>query len=123
MNRKTVLLALLAFTLAAVYRAEALQTKVYRVGVLFIGAPLTPELNGLRVGLGAAGYIEGKNLLLEISATKTYEELRPAAKAFVEKKPMLLSRSGRLPLTSLKKPPARYPLFSSMVRTRYSKAL
>jgi ABC-type uncharacterized transport system substrate-binding protein len=122
MNKKTVLLALLAFTLAPAYHAAALQTKLYRVGVLFIGAPLTPELNGLREGLGAAGYIEGKNLHLEISATKAYEELRPAAKAYADKKTDVIVTFGSTATNVAKKTPARYPLFC-MVRTRYSKVL
>jgi putative ABC transport system substrate-binding protein len=57
MNKKTVLLALLALTLAPVCPTAASDTKIYRVGVLFIGAPLTPELKGLREGLGAAGFL------------------------------------------------------------------
>jgi putative tryptophan/tyrosine transport system substrate-binding protein len=110
MNKKTVLLALLALTLAPVCRAAALQTKVYRVGVLFIGAPLTPELNGLREGLGAAGYVEGKNLLLEISATKAYEELRPAAKAFVARKTDVIVTFGSTATNVAKKITREIPI-------------
>lgn len=109
MNKKTVL-TLLALTLALVDHAAALQTKVYRVGVLFIGAPLTPELNGLRQGLGAAGYIEGKNLFLEISSTKTYEELRPAAKAYVDKKTDVIVTFGSTATNVAKKTTREVPI-------------
>ena len=110
MNKKTVLLALLVFTLAPLYRTAALQAKVSRVGVLFIGAPLTPELKGLREGLGAAGYIEGKNLLLEISATKTYEELRSAAKVYVDKRTDVMVTFGSAATNVAKKITRELPI-------------
>lgn len=42
-------------------------------------------MKGLRDGLREAGYAEGKNLTLDISAMETHDELRPIAKAYVEK--------------------------------------
>jgi putative tryptophan/tyrosine transport system substrate-binding protein len=66
--------------------ADAQQPAGRRVGVLFIGAPIIPEIKGLREGLREAGYVEGKNLHLEISRSKTYEELKPAAKIFKDKR-------------------------------------
>jgi putative tryptophan/tyrosine transport system substrate-binding protein len=66
--------------------ADAQQPGGRRVGVLFIGAPITPEIEGLREGLREAGYVEGKNLHLEISRSKTYEDLKPAVEIFKNKR-------------------------------------
>ena len=68
--------------------AHAQQPKVYRVGVLGPPGKLEerPELKGLRDGLREAGYIEGKNLQLNIPNVKTYDEVRPIAKDYVEKR-------------------------------------
>ena len=43
-------------------------------------------MKGLRDGLKEAGYIEGKNLILDAPAMETIDELRPIAKAYIEKK-------------------------------------
>src|SRR5262245_18357114 len=67
----TLALAILVVALAA----EAQQpTKVYRVGWLNLGFPddtfsktdqVRPDLDGLRQGLRALGYVEGQNLVIE----------------------------------------------------------
>jgi hypothetical protein len=74
---KTILL-LIAFVLANIHFAEAQKSaKVYRVGGLSIAQSLTrlsadsTALNGLRDGLKEAGYVEGKNLILDIPLKKT----------------------------------------------------
>jgi putative tryptophan/tyrosine transport system substrate-binding protein len=56
------------------------------VGILSLGSPDIPEIKGLRDGLKEAGYIEGKNLILDIAAKKTYDELRPIVQSYIEKK-------------------------------------
>jgi putative ABC transport system substrate-binding protein len=45
-----------------------------------------PHVKGLRVGMEKAGYIEGENLLLDIRPRNTVDELRVAAKFFVNQK-------------------------------------
>ena len=76
------LLVILAF---CGVRVEAQQAKkVHRVGILAVGN--TPQLRGVRDGLKDAGYIEGKNLLLNVSVKQNYDDLRPIAKAYVEAK-------------------------------------
>jgi ABC-type uncharacterized transport system substrate-binding protein len=74
--------------LAVAVIAEAQQPKVYRVGVLSPpgSQERRPDLEGLSDGLRKAGYIEGKNLQLYIPSVKTYDELRPIAKDYVEKR-------------------------------------
>ena len=81
--RMKTVLVLIAFVLASIRVAEAQQPKkVHRVGVLSIAQSLTrltagsTVLKGLRDGLKEAGYVEGKNLVLDISPK---ENLRRAA--------------------------------------------
>src|SRR5262245_31443784 len=59
---------------------------MYRLGVLMLVGADVPEIKGLRAGLKEAGYVEGKNLVLDIAFKQNYDELRPVAKAYVEKK-------------------------------------
>ena len=88
MSKKFLAGALGAMFLALGIPAEAQQAKVYRVAALFPpGSPEGhPELNGLRDGLRKDGYVEGKNLQLNIPSVKTYDELRPIVKDYVEKR-------------------------------------
>jgi putative ABC transport system substrate-binding protein len=87
MNKKIVVFVLTSIILIAVHQAQAQQPKVYRVGVLGpAGIEARPNLKGLRDGLRKAGYIEGKNLQLNIPNVKTYDELRPIAKEYVDKR-------------------------------------
>jgi ABC-type uncharacterized transport system substrate-binding protein len=86
MKENIFIVALLAVLLGLDHSAEGQQSRVYRVGVLVVGSSDTPELKGLRDGLKDAGYLEGKNLVLDIPAKKSYEELRPVAKGYIENK-------------------------------------
>ena len=74
MKAKILVYALAALILATIHLAEA-QQKIYRVGVLMLGDPDIPEIKGLRDGLKEAGYVEGKNLILDFPAKETYDEL------------------------------------------------
>jgi len=99
MNRKFVDLVVATAILASAHLAEAQQQRVYRVGVLTLGSPDIPDIKGLRDGLKEAGYIEGKNLILDISAKEAFDELRPIAKAYVEKKfDVIVALGGTAPL-------------------------
>jgi putative ABC transport system substrate-binding protein len=99
MNRKMLIAVLAAAILAHVHPADAQKTKVYHVAVLTLGSPDIPDIKGLRDGLKEAGYIEGKNLVLDITAKETYDELRPIAKAYIEKKfDVIVALGGTAPL-------------------------
>ena len=93
MKAKILVYALLAVILAAIHLAQAQQPRIYHIGVLTIGSPVL-LINGLRDGLKDAGYSEGKNLVLEIPAKESYEELRPVAKTYIEKKYNLIVSFG-----------------------------
>jgi putative ABC transport system substrate-binding protein len=74
---------LLAASLLTTASAQGQQPgKVYRVGVLVVGGADIPQIQGLREGLKNYGYIQGKNLDLEISAKETYDEYRPLVKSY-----------------------------------------
>src|SRR5262245_32701434 len=97
MKAKLLVYGVAALILATIHLAEAQQGKVYHVGVLSVGD--TPLLKGFRDGLKDAGYIEGKNLVLDISVKQNYDELRPIAKSYVEKKfDVIVGMGGTAPL-------------------------
>ena len=70
MNRRFVVSLLATLILASVYLAEAGQAKVYRIGALFPGGPLSETIDGLRGGLRELGLTEGKQFTLAILDTK-----------------------------------------------------
>src|SRR6266496_2986435 len=64
-------------------RAEAQQTKVYRVGVIHQGGPYKAVVDGLQDGLRQLGLEEGKQFLLNIRDSKgDLKAVEAAAKAF-----------------------------------------
>ena len=94
MSKKILAIALATVILAPPLLVEAQQQKVYRAGVLMLGSPDIAAMKGLRDGLKEAGYVEGKNLILDAPAIETIDELRPIAKAFIEKKFDVIVASG-----------------------------
>jgi putative tryptophan/tyrosine transport system substrate-binding protein len=87
MGSKVTILLMSVFLSATAYSSEAeKQNKVYRVGVLMLNRLERPHIKALRDGLEQAGYVQGKNLLLNMEQRKNIEELRSAAKMFVQEK-------------------------------------
>lgn len=86
MSKRVIVSVLAILSLAYVLPAEAQQAKVYHVGVLVIGNPDIPEIKGFRNGLKEAGYIDGKDVILDIPAKENYDELRAIAKTYTERK-------------------------------------
>jgi putative tryptophan/tyrosine transport system substrate-binding protein len=70
MNRRFVVSLLATLILASVYPGEAGQPKVYRIGALYPGGPLSAIFDGLRGGLRELGLEEGKQFTLAILDTK-----------------------------------------------------
>jgi len=95
-NRKIVGFVAAAVILVSPGLGEAQQAKIYRVGVLAPPGKVEEHLQikGLRDGLREAGYLEDKNLQLNIPNVGTYDELRPIAKGYVEKKAHAIVTSG-----------------------------
>jgi putative ABC transport system substrate-binding protein len=96
MNTKIIICLLTAALLSNVPSVEAQQGRIYRVGVLAPAGKVEENLiiKGLRAGLAETGYEEGKNLQLNIPHVKTYDELRPIAKDYVEKKADVIVTQG-----------------------------
>ena len=88
MKKIALISILVVAVLLAVGDSPAQQPKVYQLGVLMGPGMQAANLNlkGLRDGLKGAGYMEGNNLQLHIPSIKTYDELRPIAKEYVEKR-------------------------------------
>jgi putative tryptophan/tyrosine transport system substrate-binding protein len=85
MNKNVFGIALAVMLVGFTGRVEAQQSRIYRVGVL--GPEKLQDrlqIKGLRAGLKEAGYIENKNLELNIADVKIYDELRPIVKSYLE---------------------------------------
>src|SRR5215510_10201203 len=70
MNEGFIVSLLAVLILASVYPVEAGQAKVYRIGALYPGGPLSTTIDGLRGGLRELGFEEGKQFTLAILDTK-----------------------------------------------------
>jgi putative ABC transport system substrate-binding protein len=85
--KKLVILVLITVTLFTdLTIAQAQQSKVYRVGVIVERGLNPPQIKGLRDGLEEAGYIEGKNLVLDLLQEETYDRLRASVKVYTQQK-------------------------------------
>jgi putative ABC transport system substrate-binding protein len=67
---KKVIFLMAAAMVVSISQAHAQQSKVYRIGALFPGGPLSETIDGLRGGLGELGLEEGKQFTLAILDTK-----------------------------------------------------
>jgi putative ABC transport system substrate-binding protein len=94
--KKIVVCLLATALLPTFFPADAQQGRIYRVGVLAPPGKVEERLHvkGLRDGLKEGGYLEGKNLLLDMPNVKTYDELHPIAKGYAEKKVNIIVTQG-----------------------------
>jgi putative tryptophan/tyrosine transport system substrate-binding protein len=103
------------------------QTRAYRVGVLILGRQDRPHLTGLRDGLKEAGYIEGKNLSLEMPIRKTPDELRIIANTFVNERKNVIVTVGtvetRIAYEATREIPIVFMPTSDPVRSGFVKSL
>ncbi len=68
MKRRTLLAGagVSGFALSFPLVAKAQGTRTFRIGVLVSGSPPHPVVEAVRVGLEAFGYVQGRNLALEV---------------------------------------------------------
>src|SRR4030095_10120621 len=87
MKKRLVSLPLAALLLVGGLPVQSQQQKVYRIGVLFPGGPLSETIDGLRKGLKELGFEEGKQFTLAIRDTKgDAKAAADAARTFEQEK-------------------------------------
>jgi putative ABC transport system substrate-binding protein len=94
---KQILAGILACVfLVSGYQVEAQQPgKIARVGVLRIGSPPDPLIDNFRDGLSKLGYVEERNVVLELRYTQgSVEQLREMATDLVQRKVDVLVAPG-----------------------------
>ena len=83
MQQKIFCFALCALLLACSPTAQAQQSKIYRVGVIYPGGPFNGVVEGLRDGLKELGFEDGKQVRLELRDSKgDPSAVKEAAQAF-----------------------------------------
>jgi ABC-type uncharacterized transport system substrate-binding protein len=86
-NRKWRWAVAIGLTLTFCGAVAQAQSKIPRVGILFMGGREQPHLEEFKQGLREHGYSEGKNIILEYRyAEGRYERLTALAKEFVSEK-------------------------------------
>src|ERR1044071_4426868 len=86
-NLKRVGLLAIVFSLAICGAGAQAQSKIPRIGILFIGGRDQPHLEEFKQGLRELGYSEGKNIVLEYRyAEGNYDRLPELAREFVREK-------------------------------------
>jgi putative ABC transport system substrate-binding protein len=115
MKRKITGLALCSMLFALSVPAEAQQTKVYRLGVIYQGGPYKAVVDGMREGLRQLGYEEGKQILLEIRDTKSDLKLaEEAARIFEREKVNSIYAVTTLVTTAVKNVTSQIPIIFSV---------
>ena len=102
------------FTLLNVGASHA-QQKVYRIGVLFPGGPMSETVDGLRKGLRELGFEEGKQFTLTIRDTGGDPKLTAdAARTFEQEKVNLIYAIASTVITAAKDATQSVPIVFSI---------
>lgn len=86
------------------------QPKPYRVGVLMLVRPDRPQLQGLRDGLKEAGFVDGRNVRLDMRPLQSPEELRSLARDFVKNNVDVVVTTGNVETTVAKETIRQLPI-------------
>ena len=115
MNKKLVSFALAALLLVVGSPVQAQQEKVYRIGVLFPGGPLSETIDGLRKGLKELGFEEGKQFTLAIRDTKgDAKAAADAARTFEQEKVNLIYAMASSVIVAAKEATQNIPIVFSI---------
>jgi putative ABC transport system substrate-binding protein len=115
MKKKLVSFALAALLLVGGLPVQAQQQKVYRIGVLFPGGPLSKTVDGLRKGLKELGFEEGKQFTLAIRDTKgDAKAAADAARTFEQEKVNLIYAIASSVIVAAKEATQNIPIVFSI---------
>ena len=115
MKRKLVSFALAALLLVGGLPVQAQQQKLYRIGVLFPGGPLSETIDGLRKGLKELGFEEGKQFTLAIRDTKgDAKAAADAARTFEQEKVNLIYAMASSVIVAAKEATQNIPIVFSI---------
>src|SRR5215217_4709393 len=93
MRRREVILGLSILVVPC--RADAQPTRrIYRIGLLRIGAPPPSFIGPFLGGLRDLGYVEGQNLVIEMGVAASAENLPEVARALVQQNVDVILASG-----------------------------
>ena len=108
-------LSFLGAMLLALCPAANAQQKVYRIGVVFPGGPLSETVDGLRKGLTDLGFEEGKQFTLTIRDTRgNAKEAADAARTFEQEKVNLIYAIASTVITAAKEATQSVPIVFSI---------
>ena len=115
MKKRLVSLPLAALLLVGGLPVQAQQQKVYRIGVLFPGGPLSETIDGLRKGLKELGFEEGKQFTLSIRDTKgDAKAAADAARTFEQEKVNLIYAIASSVIVAAKEATQNVPIVFSI---------
>ncbi len=113
MNRRNIVMALGAGALAPLASLAQTPAKIWRIGILSSAsaAAYAPRVDALRAGLAGAGYVEGKNLVIEARwADGKQERLAELAADLVRIKTDVIVSHDGTPLAAAKRATATVPI-------------
>lgn len=115
MKKRLVSLPLAALLLVGGLPVQAQQQKLYRIGVLFPGGPLSEAIDGLRKGLKELGFEEGKQFTLAIRDTKgDAKAAADAARTFEQEKVNLIYAMASSVIVAAKEATQNIPIVFSI---------
>jgi putative ABC transport system substrate-binding protein len=115
MKKRLVSLPLAALLLIGGLPVQAQQQKLYRIGVLFPGGPLSETIDGLRKGLKELGFEEGKQFTLAIRDTKgDAKAAADAARTFEQEKVNLIYAMASSVIVAAKEATQNIPIVFSI---------
>jgi putative ABC transport system substrate-binding protein len=115
MKKRLVSFALAALLLVGGLPVQAQQQKLYRIGVLFPGGPLSETIDGLRKGLKELGFEEGKQFTLAIRDTKgDAKAAADAARTFEQEKVNLIYAMASSVIVAAKEATQNIPIVFSI---------
>jgi putative ABC transport system substrate-binding protein len=110
MKKKITVLILCALCFALCASADA-QSKIPRVGILFMGGRDQPHLEAFKQGLTELGYSEGKNIILEYRyAEGRYDRLPDLAQEFVRERVDVIVTTSSLSAQATRKATRTIPI-------------